>query len=429
MGIDWIRELLFKKISELNLRLMLTFVIKLLLPEIFVKRSILFVALFITCCSSYLYAQTSADYKFKTIVLDAGHGGHDTGCRGAYSYEKDVTLAIIKKLGELIKKAYPDIKVIYTRETDTFVELYERANIANRNHADLFISIHCNATKSLTAYGTETWLMGLHKSEGNLDVSRRENDVILLEENYEAHYDGFDPNSPEGYIILSMNQNAHINQSINLASKVENEFSKDNRQSRGVKQAGFLVLWRTTMPSILIETGFLTNRQEEKYLTSESGRNEIAQSVLKAIVEYKAEVEGDFSQLKLVRDEENGDNNLIADTSGKIYVKQAEHLDSVNKTIEKGSNDSISKTNAGTIFKVQITASENLISIKDPRFGGIQDITIDKNDKGINRYVIGNYSSFQDCQNRLAVLRKKGYKDAFIVAYKEGNRIPLNQLP
>ncbi len=362
-------------------------------------------------------------------MLDAGHGGHDTGCRGAYSYEKDVTLAIIKKLGELIKKAYPDIKVIYTRETDTFVELYERANIANRNHADLFISIHCNATKSLTAYGTETWLMGLHKSEGNLDVSRRENDVILLEENYEAHYDGFDPNSPEGYIILSMNQNAHINQSINLASKVENEFSKDNRQSRGVKQAGFLVLWRTTMPSILIETGFLTNRQEEKYLTSESGRNEIAQSVLKAIVEYKAEVEGDFSQLKLVRDEENGDNNLIADTSGKIYVKQAEHLDSVNKTIEKGSNDSISKTNAGTIFKVQITASENLISIKDPRFGGIQDITIDKNEKGINRYVVGNYTSLQDCQNRLAVLRKKGFKDAFIVAYKEGNRIPLNQLP
>ncbi len=144
---------------------------------------------------------------------------------------------------------------------------------------------------------------------------------------------------------------------------------------------------------------------------------------------HKAEVEGDFSQLKLVRDEENADNNLIADTSGKIYVNQGDNVDSVNEVIDKASTDSIVKTNAVTIFKVQITASENLISIKDSRFGGIQDITIDKNDKGINRYVVGNYSSFQDCQNRLAVLRKKGYKDAFIVAYKEGNRIPLNQLP
>ena len=361
-------------------------------------------------------------------MLDAGHGGHDSGCRGAFSNEKDVTLSIIKKLGALIKKTYPDVKVIYTRETDTFVELFERANIANRNHADLFISIHCNATKSLTAYGTETWLMGLHKSEGNLDVSRRENDVILMEENYEENYEGFDPNSPEGYIILSMNQNAHINQSINLASKVENEFRKDSRQSRGVKQAGFLVLWRTTMPSILIEAGFLTNRQEEKYLNSEIGQNEISLSVLKAIVEYKAEVEGDFSQLKLVT-EENSEERLIADTSANIYVKQANNSDTISETPNKTIIDTASKANSGIIYKVQISASENLISLKDARFGGIEDIIIDKNAKEINHYVVGNYSSLQDCQNRLAILKKKGFKDAFIVAYKDGNRIPINQLP
>jgi N-acetylmuramoyl-L-alanine amidase len=174
----------------------------LLQTESFVKRYVLFLSLLISC-GSVSFAQTNSTYKIKTIVLDAGHGGHDTGCRGAFSYEKNVTLAIVLKLGEMIKKAYPDVKIIYTRSTDDFVELYERANIANRNNADLFISIHCNANKSLTAYGTETWLMGLHKTEGNLEVSKRENDVILMEDDYKENYDGFDPNSPEGYIILS----------------------------------------------------------------------------------------------------------------------------------------------------------------------------------------------------------------------------------
>jgi N-acetylmuramoyl-L-alanine amidase len=170
--------------------------------------------------------------------------------------------------------------------------------IANRNNADLFISIHCNANKSTSPYGTETWLMGLHKSEGNLEVSKRENDVILMEDDYQQNYDGFDPNSPEGYIILSMNQNAHLDQSIDLASKIEDEFREDGRTSRGVKQAGFLVLWRTTMPAILIETGFLTNREEEKYLNSDKGQGEIVQSVLTAIRAYKAEVEGELLPLE-----------------------------------------------------------------------------------------------------------------------------------
>ncbi|MEO6167636.1 MAG: N-acetylmuramoyl-L-alanine amidase [Chitinophagales bacterium] len=391
------------------------------------KRTILFIALLIWCWCSSVQAQTNADYKFKTIVLDAGHGGHDTGCRGVSSNEKNVTLAIVMKLGALIKKTYPGIKVVYTRQTDTFIELYERANIANRINADLFISIHCNASKSISAYGTETWLMGLHKSGGNLEVSKRENDVIMLEDNYQENYDGFDPNSPEGYIILSMNQNAHIGQSINLASKVENEFVKDGRQTRGVKQAGFLVLWRTTMPSILIESGFLTNREEEKYLNSTTGQNEIAISVLQAIAQYKAEVESDYSQLALVQDEEKV---MLADTSRKIIPVESKN-NVLPVTPEKIVADTSSKVlpSATVVYKIQITASEKLIALNDERFIGIKDIANDKSEKGVNRYVVGNYISLADTQIRLAALRKKGFKDAFVVAYKEGKRIPLNQLP
>lgn len=392
------------------------------------KRPILFIVLLIWCWCSAVQAQSNSDYKFKTIVLDAGHGGHDTGCRGVSSNEKNVTLAIVMKLGALIKKTYPGIKVVYTRQTDTFIELYERANIANRINADLFISIHCNASKSTSAYGTETWLMGLHKSGGNLEVSKRENDVIMLEDNYQENYDGFDPNSPEGYIILSMNQNAHIDQSINLASKVEDEFVKDGRQTRGVKQAGFLVLWRTTMPSILIESGFLTNREEEKYLNSVTGQNEIAMSVLQAIAQYKAEVESDYSQLALVQQEEKV---MLADTSKIVPVEVPGSNSVMAVTPEKTLSDTSSKSLSSTtiIYKIQITASEKTIALNDPRFAGIKDIVNDKNDKGVNRYVVGNYTSLADSQTRLAVLKTKGFKDAFIVAYKEGKRIPLNQLP
>lgn len=405
---------------------MLIFAPKLLQSLPLVKRTILFIVLLIPCWCSSVKAQTNSDYKFKTIVLDAGHGGHDSGCRGAFSNEKHVTLSIVMKLGELIKKTYPGIKVIYTRQTDEFIELYERANIANKANADLFISIHCNASKSTTAYGTETWLMGLHKSEGNLDVSKRENDVIMLEDNYIENYDGFDPNSPEGYIILSMNQNAHIDQSINLASKVENEFLKDGRQTRGVKQAGFLVLWRTTMPAILIELGFLTNREEEKYLNSAAGQNEMALSILQAVAEYKAEVEGDYSQLSAIRNEENV---LIADTSKKTIPQDLSNSPVI--AADKSTVDSSKKSppSSAVIYKVQITASEKVISLNDARFAGIKDISNDKSEKGINRYVVGNYTDLQDTQNRLAVLRKKGFKDAFIVAYKDGKRVPLGQLP
>lgn len=237
-----------------------------------------------------------AKSKIKTVVIDAGHGGHDTGCQYGGVEEKNVALSIAKRLGQKIEQNYKDVKVIYTRTNDTFIELWERPAIGNRNNADMFISIHCNANPKTTVYGTETYVMGLHKSEGNLDVAKRENSVILMEENYEQHYEGFDPNSPEAHIYFSLFQNAYLDQSLSLASKIEKQLARNKRTSRGVKQAGFLVLWKASMPSILIETGFLSNSQERSFLKSDKGQDSVASSIYFAFKDYKTEFEAQHSK-------------------------------------------------------------------------------------------------------------------------------------
>lgn len=230
-------------------------------------------------------------YKVRTIVLDAGHGGKDPGCHGTTGIESKVTLAVALQLGRIIKENMPTMKVYYTRMSDNFIELHDRAAIANRNNADLFVSIHCNAGPS-SAYGTETYVMGLHASEDNLEVAKRENEVVLNETDYQKNYDGFDPKSPQAHILFSLYQNAYIENSIRIASKIENQFSKRvGRSSRGVKQAGFLVLWKTAMPSVLIELGYLTNEAEEKYLTNKNNQIYLASAIYRAIKEYKAEIE------------------------------------------------------------------------------------------------------------------------------------------
>ena len=232
------------------------------------------------------------EFKLDVVVIDAGHGGKDPGTRGKKALEKDVALKIALKLGNYIEKNFPDVKVIYTRKTDKFLELEERADIANKNKADLFICIHANALPGTKAYGTETYVMGLHKDESNFEVAKRENSVILLEENYEERYEGFDPNSPESYILFSITQSAYQESSLLFARKVEEQFKhRVGRVSRGVKQAGFMVLWRTTMPSVLIETGFLSNSTEEQFLATEQGQTLIASGIYRAFKEYKSEVE------------------------------------------------------------------------------------------------------------------------------------------
>ncbi|PRY16458.1 N-acetylmuramoyl-L-alanine amidase [Pontibacter ummariensis] len=249
-----------------------------------------FLAVVLLLCSSSKL-ELKKEYRVRTVVIDAGHGGKDVGCNGKFSHEADVALKLALQVGSLIEQNLPDVKVVYTRKDDHFVELIDRAGIANKNNADLFISIHLNAGPAAAA-GTETYTMGLHTSEGNLRVAKRENAVILHEDNYQDKYNGFDPNSPQSHILFALHQSAYLDNSLRFADKVEKEFkNRVGRHSRGVKQAGFLVLWKSYMPSVLIECGFLTNPAEEKFLNDKTGQTYMASGIYRAFKEYKQELE------------------------------------------------------------------------------------------------------------------------------------------
>lgn len=247
------------------------------------------------CCLTFfnavIFAQ-SQEKKFK-LVIDAGHGGEDPGCRGKKSQEKTVTLNVALKLGKLISDNYDDVQVIYTRKTDVFVEVYKRAVIANNNHADLFISIHCNAAENKAAHGVETWVMGLAKSDANMEVAKKENAAILKEKNFENNYEGFNPNSPEANVIFSLHTSAYMNHSIMLADKVQKNLVRNTHLlDRTVKQAGFWVLYKVAMPSILIELGFLSNAVEEEYMIKPGSQDMMAVSIYNAFVEYRNALDG-----------------------------------------------------------------------------------------------------------------------------------------
>ncbi len=376
------------------------------------------VALLFILLSSFSSAKTGANgnagtYQLKTVVIDAGHGGHDQGCSGSSFLEKNVALSISLKLGALIEKNFPDVKVIYTRKTDVFVELYERANIANRNNADLFICIHCNANPSTSPYGTETYVMGLHKTEANLTVAKRENDVILMEDNYSQHYDGFDPNNPASHIIFSLNQHAFMEQSILFAGSVE-KYLKSNakRSSRGVKQAGFLVLWKTAMPSVLIETGFLTNGNEAKYLGSSDGQDKIAESILYAFRDYK-------------NDMENNSGQVNSEVITKIE-QESEATQQAEQTETKSETTSANTENTGVAFSVQFYASET--EEKTTKFAALKDESISwVKENGMYKYRIGPYASLDIATKKQSLARSAGYKDAFVIALKDGKRISIEE--
>lgn len=361
-------------------------------------------------------------YKIKTIVIDAGHGGKDDGCHGQFAKEKDVALAIALKLGDYITKNFPGINVIYTRKTDTFIELYERADIANRNHADLFICIHCNANPDKSAYGTETYVMGLYKTQGNLDVAMRENNVVLMEKDYKQNYAGFDPSSPEGYIMLSLNQNAYMNQSIWVASQIEAGFANQGRFNRGVKQAGFLVLWRTTMPAFLCETGFLTNPTEEKYLASPQGQDQIAHTIFNAVRAYKNEAESNkgfaFTDTPDTSAAPLGSVPINVTVGTPTYVGMQPDTTAKQTQSTQPVQDSIR-------YKVQFYSS--LKSFNYQNYPTLKNITTEIIANGNTRYLSGNFITLADAVQAQMQIRSLGFKDAFVVEYKNGVRLPKIQ--
>lgn len=235
---------------------------------------------------------STSHHSIRKIVIDAGHGGQDSGALGKFSKEKDITLQVARQVGKLIEQHMKPVKVIYTRHKDTFVALHERARIANKNKADLFISIHCNADADRRGHGTETFTMGLHTAPSNLDLMKRENGVIRMEKQQAKHYAGFNPNAPESHILFSLYQHAYNTNSLYLAQHIESALKTQlGRKSRGVKQAGFLVLWKTAAPSVLIEIGFITHPEEEKYLNQPAGQNQIARAIFEGLKQYKQHVE------------------------------------------------------------------------------------------------------------------------------------------
>ncbi len=356
------------------------------------------------CLGISIPAGAQEAYKIRKIVLDPGHGGKDPGCSGKHSREKEVALAIALDLGKKINEAFPEIKVIYTRQTDIFIPLNERAAIANRNKADLFISIHCNYISVRNrATGSETYVLGLHRAEDNLDVAKRENASILLEENYEKTYDGFDPYSPEGHIILSMFQNAHLEQSILFATYVESTFEKLARlPSRGVKQAGFLVLRETTMPSVLIETGFLSTDTDENYLMKKENQGEMAATILKAFSHYKNDVEEPMLA---------GKDTLKKDLTAAKPTKTTQITPPKYKDDEHG-----------VAYRIQIAASSS--SAVGSKYRGLDDLEVVKEGE-VYKFLVGYFSSAEAARPRLSALKVNGFDGAFIVAYKNGTRIKV----
>lgn len=344
--------------------------------------------------SNILISQTGMGIR--TVVIDPGHGGKDPGAIGINKVqEKDVVLAVSLKLGELIKKNCPDVEVIYTRSTDDFIGLAERATVANKAKADLFISIHSNVAGSASAKGFEAWVLGLHKSEAALNVAKLENSSIFMEDGHSSKYEAFDPSDPDAYIGLSMRQNVFLDQSLMFADQiVKDAVSNVHVKSRGVKQAGFVVLYRTTMPAVLIELGFLSNNEEEKFLGNPEGQLKLASTIFSS-----------FSKYKVRRDKVDG---VVGTT-----------------TVVEAAKGAAKETSKSTInFRVQIATSQNKLETKSYNFKGMNDVDMYISGK-FYKYVVGNYSKLVDATQRLAEVKEKGYTSAFIIAFENDKRISV----
>jgi len=339
----------------------------------------------------------------RTIVIDPGHGGKDSGTMGTKrytQYEKHIALDISLKLGNYIKEAFPDIEIIYTRKTDVFLELWERTELANEKNADLFISVHCDGFTNPNPSGASVFVMGMSKLKANMDVAMRENSVMYLEDNFKEKYDGFDPKSPESYIVFSLMQNTFLDQSISIAEKIEDEFAnRAKRKSRGVKQAPFYVISRVNMPSILIEAGFLTNPKEEDFLNTELGKDHIASAIFRGFRSYKESVDG---------------SNISELDKSAVKEKEIIKIPTPKKEI----------TTDKVVYKVQIgTYLKSMLSDKSfMNLNAYEEII-----NGTYKYYVGNAYNKVSADNVKIKMREKGFKGAFVVAFYQDKRISMQE--
>jgi N-acetylmuramoyl-L-alanine amidase len=344
---------------------------------------------------------TDAVARNWVIVIDAGHGGRDPGALGSLSKEKDITLPIALKTGEYIEKNMNNVKVLYTRKTDVAVDIRDRAEFANKNKADLFISIHVNWAKQKNIRGTETFVMGLTKDEQNLEVAMKENEVILREDDYTTKYEGFDPKSPESYIMFSVMQNVYLSQSTDLASRIQAQYKdRVNRVDRGVKQAGFWVLFMTTMPSVLTETGFITNLEEEKFLNSTQGQDYIASALFRACRDYIIEL-----------DKKSGEDLAVNKTSPSSETE---------KPVTQAVSDALD-----IAFMVQIATSGAQLEIKSENFKGLREVIELRSDERF-KYATGRFNNYTEAVEHRKKIEAL-FPDAFVIAVQDNKILPLQK--
>jgi len=335
----------------------------------------------------------------RTVVLDAGHGGRDPGAVGKNGMEKHIALAIALKTGQYIEENIPDVKVIYTREKDVYVGFLDRAKIANEAEADLFISIHVNAHTVSSAKGTLTLVLGQHRMDENFDVAVRENSVILLEEDWETRYEGFDPQSTESYIMFSMMQKTYFKQSIEFGDYVQDQFrERAARKDLGVREQGLIVLAQTSMPGVLIETGFISNPEEEKYLMTTYGQEITASAIYRGFKEYKEEIDR-RSNLSVVISEDQGTEAAVSSTTKAVIDPDQ------------------------VIFSIQVASSKNKIPTEASSFKGYQDVMVIADGRWF-KYMIGQENSYHTALEKCNAI-KADYPDAFVVASKNGKIIPM----
>lgn len=370
-----------------------------IIKRLFTRTSFGLILLLAICSfENGLYAQEQS-YHIKTVVIDAGHGGRDPGALGKSSREKDIVLNIALELGGYIEKYFPDVNVVYTRKTDVFIPLNKRSEIANKNKADLFISIHANANNNYRISGTETYTLGLHKTKENLAVAMKENAVMQYEDDWSTKYEGFDPNNPASYIIFNLMQGINRDKSISMAELTEYQFKhRVGRHSRGVREAGFWVLKQVSMPSILVEVGFVSNPTEEKFLKTKKGQDYLASAIFRAFRAYKDKIE----------------------QTSVVLHKQKENEEKIENEIENHEN-----TAEQVEYCIQLKSSIKQIPLNSKVFRNLKNIT-ERNINGTYKYTTGSTSNYSEIVNLQKTVRKK-IKDCFVVAFYKGKRISLSK--